>query len=80
MNLNHKIHEENDIVSDSLKSAIFLITKKQPEKKKKDTLNTNGKDEDGDNFRIYHSKQHELEGGTARSFKYRKVKNKQTNF
>ena len=32
------------------------------------------------NFPIYHSKKCELEGGTARSFKYRKVKNKLTIF
>lgn len=62
-----------------LNRQFFLITK-AARKKKKDTLNTNGKDEDEDNFRIYHSKQHELEGGTARSFKHRKVKNKQINF
>ena len=32
------------------------------------------------NFPIYHSKKFEVEGGTARSFKYRKVKNKLTIF
>ena len=32
------------------------------------------------NFPIYHSKKCELEGGTARSFKYKKVKNKLTIF
>ena len=38
-----------------LNQQFFLITKVA--RKKKDTLDTNGKDEDEDNFHIYHSKQ-----------------------